>query len=196
MRPVIQALLTTVLASKFVTGCGPNIDQTPRGQISLHAADSLDPTIRNFQRVNDQLYRSGRLTDRNYANLAARGVNTVISFEEYNSPDLTLEQEKSWAEKNQIKLISFPLSDRNPPTTDQIETVLKELNNRENGTILVHCHRGADRTGIIIASYRIRFNFWSVELAIREMKKYGHSRQLYWWDDVLYDFAGEARPHA
>jgi protein tyrosine/serine phosphatase len=193
--PTCFALLIAFMTT--ISACGA----IPDGPFANHlasdrhtAAPSQDPTIRNFQKVNDRLFRSGRLTEANYANLAERGINTVISFEEYLSSDISLEQESSWAKRNKIRLLHHPISDSKGPTLAQIEAVLAELNKPENGIILVHCHRGADRTGIIIGSYRIRFNGFSVEAAIQEMRKYGHARNLYWWDEVLYDVAGEPRP--
>ena len=47
----------------------------------------------------------------------------------------------------------------------------------ETGTdpVFVHCQHGADRTGIIIACYRIRHNKWTSKQALLEAKKYGMS---------------------
>ncbi len=40
--------------------------------------------------------------------------------------------------------------------------------------LLVHCKHGADRTGVVIAFYRILIQYWSREEAIIEMKKGGY----------------------
>jgi protein tyrosine/serine phosphatase len=37
----------------------------------------------------------------------------------------------------------------------------------------VHCHRGADRTGAVIACYRIAHDGWSSKQALNEAKSFG-----------------------
>jgi protein tyrosine/serine phosphatase len=50
---------------------------------------------------------------------------------------------------------------------------LKIVTDPANGPYLVHCHYGADRTGLFIAVYRIVIDNWSKEEAIREMQSGG-----------------------
>src|SRR5690606_31307602 len=40
--------------------------------------------------------------------------------------------------------------------------------------LLVHCAHGSDRTGIVIALYRILFQNWTKEAAINEMQQGGY----------------------
>jgi hypothetical protein len=42
--------------------------------------------------------------------------------------------------------------------------------------IFVHCRVGDDRTGMMIAAYRMAFEGWSAKQAMEEMTKYGFSR--------------------
>ena len=39
--------------------------------------------------------------------------------------------------------------------------------------IVVHCHQGSDRTGAVIAMYRIVFQKWAKEKALDEMENGG-----------------------
>ena len=41
--------------------------------------------------------------------------------------------------------------------------------------IFVHCRVGDDRTGMMIAAYRMAFEGWSAQQAMEEMKKHGFS---------------------
>jgi protein tyrosine/serine phosphatase len=41
------------------------------------------------------------------------------------------------------------------------------------GPVLVHCQHGADRTGVVIAMYRILYQGWSKDMAIDEMENGG-----------------------
>lgn len=42
--------------------------------------------------------------------------------------------------------------------------------------VFVHCEHGCDRTGTIIACYRIRVGGWPNEAALEEARKYGLSK--------------------
>jgi len=50
---------------------------------------------------------------------------------------------------------------------------LRVIKNRK-GKILIHCHHGSDRTGAVVAMYRIVFQNWTKESAIDEMKNGGY----------------------
>lgn len=43
--------------------------------------------------------------------------------------------------------------------------------------VLVHCKAGRDRTGFVIASYRILRQHWPLLRAVEEMEAHGHSRR-------------------
>jgi len=44
--------------------------------------------------------------------------------------------------------------------------------------VFVHCRRGKDRTGVVIACYRMRAEGWTAEQALGEAKQHG----LAWWE--------------
>ncbi|MBO0722086.1 MAG: dual specificity protein phosphatase family protein, partial [Blastocatellia bacterium] len=44
---------------------------------------------------------------------------------------------------------------------------------KRNAPVFVHCRRGSDRTGVIIALYRIKQDGWTAEQAIKEANLYG-----------------------
>ena len=52
----------------------------------------------------------------------------------------------------------------------------------KTGSVLVHCSHGADRTGMIIALYRVLYQNWSKEEAIREMKCCCHHH--FWFHNI------------
>ena len=51
---------------------------------------------------------------------------------------------------------------------EQLITALRIIKNRKS-PIVIHCHHGSDRTGVVCALYRIIFQNVSKEDAIREM---------------------------
>ena len=62
---------------------------------------------------------------------------------------------------------------------EDIVKALRIIKNRK-GPILIHCWHGSDRTGAVIAMYRIVFQGWSKENAIKEMTEegFGFHRQF------------------
>ena len=57
-----------------------------------------------------------------------------------------------------------------------VERVLTIIDAPENQPVFVHCRRGADRTGTIIACYRITHDGWNADQAKKEARRYGLSR--------------------
>lgn len=85
------------------------------------------------------------------------------------------EIEKKAAEQLGIKYVNIPLPELSAPGKEDIQRVLKLLLSNNSGTIFVHCRRGKDRTGTIIACYRIQHDGWDNRRALAEAKQHGMS---------------------
>ena len=125
--------------------------------------------IPNFHQVNQHVYRGGQPGSEAWQSLAKMGVKTVI--------DLRREDEHSTATEAQevasagMSYVNVPMKGVVAPTNEQIGKVLALLNTKE--PVFVHCKRGADRTGAVIACYRIAHDGWQRERALEEAKSYG-----------------------
>ena len=77
----------------------------------------------------------------------------------------------------------FPLNEFNPPTKQQLQITLSLLDISQTGglPVYVHCRAGVDRTGMVIANYRMKVQGWSKDQAVKEMKALGMHWFLYWW---------------
>ncbi|OJU56931.1 MAG: protein tyrosine phosphatase, partial [Acinetobacter sp. 39-4] len=51
---------------------------------------------------------------------------------------------------------------------------------QNNQKVLIHCYHGSDRTGANIAMYRIIFENWPIEDAVKEMKQGGYGFHVIW----------------
>jgi tyrosine-protein phosphatase SIW14 len=66
--------------------------------------------------------------------------------------------------------VNVPLSGYQAPTPEQVSKLLGILENQGEGPVFIHCRRGADRTGTILAIYRIEHDHWLNQKALDEAK--------------------------
>ena len=135
-------------------------------------AGSSVPGISNFYKVDQHVYRGAQPTDEGLKYLGKIGVETVI--------DLRETDERSTAEEKVVtaagmKYVNIPMSGLTPPTEAEISKILGILEDDKTGAVFVHCKRGADRTGAVIASYRIDHDHWDNNRALSEAMARGMS---------------------
>jgi tyrosine-protein phosphatase SIW14 len=124
----------------------------------------------NFHRVNENLYRGGQPTSSGVSKLAEIGVKTIIDLRG-GGERAGKEEEK--ARSLGMKFISHPLSTTGAPAPEDIRELLSVMEDPKNWPVFVHCQRGSDRTGTVIACYRIAHDGWTNERAKREAETYG-----------------------
>ena len=142
--------------------------------LPLLAAGADHPVIhiRNFGRVNDHLFRGGEPTPEGLRELAAMHVTLDIDLREAGS---ATESERRVAEGLGIHYTSVPMNGFTAPSQAQIKRVLTLIMPDDAGQIFVHCRRGKDRTGTVIACYRIEHDGWDHRRAQEEANRYGMS---------------------
>ena len=126
----------------------------------------------NFQKVTDRLYRGAQPEAGGIKKLAELGINTVINMR--GEDELTRAEQKE-VEALGLRYYSIPMGGLSRPSDEEVKRVLEIINAPENGKVFVHCKHGADRTGTVIACYRISQENYSVQQAQAEAKKYGMS---------------------
>ena len=141
--------------------------------ISAAAGADLPLThIRNFDRVNDYIYRSGEPSTVGLQELGALGIKRVIDLREKGEATAF---EKETLEKLGIKYTNIPFAAFSAPSDARVQSVLKLLSD-DPSPVLVHCWRGKDRTGTVIACYRIQHDGWDNRRALAEAKEHCMSR--------------------
>jgi uncharacterized protein (TIGR01244 family) len=133
-------------------------------------AASLDG-VPNFQKVNDRVYRGGQPTGAGFRNLSQLGVKTIIDLREPGEHSQA--EEQSWVATAGMRYVSVPLKGMSAPPDASVAKILAILNDPASGPVFVHCRRGADRTGTVIACYRISHDRWENRKALSEARGYG-----------------------
>lgn len=118
-----------------------------------------------------------------YAELANLGIKTTLDLENGfpNFGDVTAVNLQSMAGCFKIEVLQLPLGELFPPTKNELSIGAGYLNDHAQSGIYVHCRAGHNRTGMICAAYRMKFNGWSKDLARAEMHQAGMDWWFYWW---------------
>jgi tyrosine-protein phosphatase SIW14 len=128
------------------------------------------PAIRidNFGQVNANYFRGAQPKGRDYADLAALGVKTVINL---TSSDADA-NERTFVEGAGMKYFQIPMTTREQPKPAELTEFLSIVNDPANQPVYVHCVGGRHRTGVMTAAYRMTHDGWSSDQAFSEMKRY------------------------
>ena len=143
---------------------GSLINATARGLPGIEG-------IRNFAKVSDVLYRGAEPGGPGMETLKSLGVKSVVDLRMGKE---VLAAEKEAALAGGVFYTNIPLRGLGRPTEEQVAAVLHLIETLP-GPIFIHCQHGCDRTGTIIACYRIRQEHWSSKAALEEARKYGMS---------------------
>src|SRR3954462_10444207 len=135
---------------------------------SGHSAHLDQVHIANFGRVTETYYRGAQPVGRDFADLAALGVKTVIDLQEYGDTD-----EPGAVKKAGLNYIRIGMNTRVNPTPAQLAQFLSIVNDPAQQPVYVHCAGGHHRTGVMTAVFRMSQDHWTGAQAFAEMKKYG-----------------------
>jgi uncharacterized protein (TIGR01244 family) len=123
-------------------------------------------TIPNFGVVSGELYRGAQPSMYDLAQLEKCGVKTIIDLRRPDHPET---REANAAAKLGLKYIPLPLG-YGAPSKEQVSNFLKIVNDPANQPVFVHCRYGADRTGTMVAIFRMTVQGWSFKNAYAEMR--------------------------
>ena len=151
----------------------------PPDAFSQFSAASCAVGAKNFDEVVPGFYRGGKPSLADLEKLHEIGVKTIIDFTMANR-----QAERDKARVLGMKYVNIPWD------TDTWMTWFYDYNrvskkffslieDPSNLPIYVHCFSGRDRTGMMVALYRMRTEGWSFEQAFAEMKRYGHEESTY-----------------
>jgi protein tyrosine/serine phosphatase len=162
---------------------------------SLAAADaplpSPAPSIVRFQQVAAALYRGGQPDAAGFEQLRRIGIKTVVNLRRNDAERQLVESLGMRYVYLAASLHPFGVGGGIHP--DVVTRFFEIVDDPASGPVFLHCRRGADRTGTLIAMYRIARQGWPASAAYEEARANG----MRWWhysvEDVLEDFAARLR---
>ena len=144
-----------------------------------------DKDLPNFHQVNEHLYRGAQPTINGVLKLSKLGIKTILSLR--GEGNLSEDEAKTAVDAG-MHYLSVPMPDFGRPKDEQVETALGIINDPQNWPVFVHCKHGEDRTGVIIACYRISKEGKTGQEALKEAKQYGMSMFQRGMKDFIGDY--------
>ena len=126
----------------------------------------------NFYKVDDHVYRGAQPSADGFKKLAQMGVKTIVDL---RGPEHSEAEEKRIVEQAGMHYVAIPMKGMRTPTETQVSSALALMNDSNAWPVFIHCRRGADRTGAIVACYRIQHDRWDNARALREARNNGMS---------------------
>jgi tyrosine-protein phosphatase SIW14 len=167
---VVGSLLLCILGCGAARSHGVRASATqpaapaPRLAMGIHLEAKGVP---NFGRVTPTLYRGGQPSPEGFETLAEMGIKIVVD---------TGRSKRDEALIKKLGMKYVPLPWYCPFPSDKVFAKFVGLI-RENPhqKIFVHCRLGDDRTGMMIAAYRMAEDGWTAKQAMLEMHTFGYT---------------------
>jgi protein tyrosine phosphatase (PTP) superfamily phosphohydrolase (DUF442 family) len=161
-RQVLSVLILSIacLASSPATGTAPSL------ALPLVRRNDL-PGLRNFAQVSPELWRSAQPTAEGFRQLRKMGLRTVVNLRSVAS------DRKALAGTG-LAYVHIHFATWHPEEEDTVR-FLRVVTDPTRQPVLVHCRRGADRTGMMVAIYRVYAQGWTEEAALAELPRFGYS---------------------
>jgi protein tyrosine/serine phosphatase len=128
------------------------------------------PGLPRFGTVDNQLYRGGQPQPAGFAELKKMGIGIVVNFRHEGEE---IARERALVEQQGLRYVSIPWRGKQDPRTEQVVEFLELLRANPDAKVFVHCERGSERTGVMVACYRMSRNHWTPDQALNEMEAFG-----------------------
>ncbi|TAE77038.1 MAG: protein tyrosine phosphatase [Verrucomicrobia bacterium] len=123
-----------------------------------------------LHQVDSRIWRSSQPTRHEFHELREKGIGEVLCLRRWHSD----KEEAAPLKRHHVRMTAGSIRD------EEIVAALRIMIAAEK-PLLVHCFHGSDRTGVVIAMYRMVIQGWSRDRAIAELldPRHGHHADLF-----------------
>jgi tyrosine-protein phosphatase SIW14 len=132
--------------------------------------------VPNAGKVSEMLLRGAQPSAQGLAELKKLGVTTIVDLRGNSGP---VAWERAQAESLGMRFVNIPVLGWSAPDDAKVALFLKVVQQDPRQKIFIHCYYGEDRTGVMVATYRIAQQNWTSEQAAAEMDSFGFHYHLY-----------------
>jgi tyrosine-protein phosphatase SIW14 len=126
--------------------------------------------VDNLAKVTPNLYRGAQPDAEGFQALKNLGIKTVVNLRSYHG-------EKKEVESLGLRSVEIEVQadilGSTPPTEEDIRLFFQTVLDSKQQPVFVHCAHGKDRTGTMMALYRMEVDGWSADEAVAEMRYFG-----------------------
>jgi protein tyrosine/serine phosphatase len=179
LRAGVLATAFAAIAASLASGCGSGqVGAIQPASAPFVALDSRKPGVglEYFAKVGPELFRGGIPAAADLVTLKKKyGIKTDINLIGFGKADqkALVEEERQAAAKAGIKYVNIPLPFTAPPQA-MIDKFIATVQDPANQPVYVHCKHGRDRTGTMVALYRITVDGISGQEALAQMQEFGY----------------------
>jgi Dual specificity phosphatase, catalytic domain len=162
-----NACVPTIAQDSFVPPLPPTQQtETPQAPVDAPSDVITKQLIPDFAEVTPTLYRGAQPRKHGFETLAKMGVQIVV--------DLRGDRKGERKEVTSLGMQYVPMHwECSFPKDRTFADFLTLIRKNPGKKIFVHCRVGDDRTGMMIAAYRMADEGWSPRQAMKEMTEYG-----------------------
>jgi len=166
MKTALGRVLSSLLVGLLLLfGAVAAWAEPPRLRPETWAQPVISTELVNWYRVDARLYRSAQPNDEGMVAAEQLGIRRVLDLREYHS-------DTDEAAGTGLALYRVPMNAGKIRDEDVVRAL--RIITASDTPILVHCWHGSDRTGTIVAMYRILVQGWSREAALDELVNGGY----------------------
>jgi len=137
--------------------------------VGAHQAERISgalPGLSNVGRVAPGVYRGAQPEVAGYATLKKMGIKTVINLR-------TSMSERAAVEAAGMQSFEVPMEMSRDGLRARVDRAVALMADPANQPVFVHCRHGQERTGIVVAAYRMKIQGWPLADAEAEMQAFG-----------------------
>jgi len=142
------------------------------------AVPLAEPGLPNLHRIDDGLYRGAQPSAEGMRALERMGIRTVVNLRAAHS-----DRDELVGTNLGYEHISFKPWH---PEDEDVEKFLRIVTDPARRPVFVHCQHGADRTGTMVAMYRMVLQGWTRERAVDELVNGGYGYHPVWKNILAY----------
>jgi protein tyrosine phosphatase (PTP) superfamily phosphohydrolase (DUF442 family) len=132
--------------------------------------------VPNAGKISETLLRGAQPSPQGLVELKNLGVTTIVDLRGNRGP---VARERAQAESLGMRFIDIPVSGWSAPANAQVAEFLRLFQQDPTQKVFVHCYFGSDRTGVMVAAYRMTQQNWTADQAVEEMYSFGFHYHWY-----------------
>jgi protein tyrosine/serine phosphatase len=171
-RRFLQYAALSVALGAMLASCA-QVPHNPDWAVPI-ANDEID----NLHRVSKDLYRGAQPSDEGFRQLKAMGIKAVVCLRrEHSSREIV--------ESLGMNYYDLPTKAWNDQQFEPAVAFLKIVSNPRQLPVFVYCNFGGDRTGMMVAVYRLAVCNWTRQDTLEEMRDDQFDFHEI-WDDLVH----------